>query len=142
MNVGDADRVEELAEIAAAFLTEIGAQRGLVFHGDEANSAPVTQAFFGLSYEEIDALHFDYADIAEQSTSVYSRGDQARQVLLAPLRDASGDCLGMLYADTLCGFVEGAVDSLDRFALQYLDLLLDICISRPALPVRRLKREP
>lgn len=136
MDVGDADRVEELAEIAAAFLADLGGERGLVHHGDESNSAPVTQAFFGLSYEEIDALHFEYGQLAEQVSGVYFVAD-SRQILLAPLRDQSGDCLGMLYADTLQNFAEDAVESLAEFAGKYLFSLLEICILRPALPARK-----
>lgn len=133
MDVGDADRIEELVEIASAFLSDLGGQRGLVVHGDEENSTPVLQTFFGLSYEEIDNLLFHFNDVAERYVGVYSD----RGVLMATLRDAAGDCLGWLYVDSPNGFSEEAFDKLDEFARKYISWLLEICVLRPALPRRR-----
>lgn len=133
MDVGDADRIEELVEIASAFLSDLGGQRGLVVHGDEENSTPVLQTFFGLNYEEIDNLLFHFNDVAERYVGVYSD----RGVLMATLRDAAGDCLGWLYVDSPHGFSEEAFDKLDEFARKYISWLLEICVLRPALPRRR-----
>ena len=140
MNVDDADRVEELAEIAVAFLSELGGERGLIYHGDEGNATSVTQAFFGLSYDEVEAVQFEFAQVAERNLNVYWEVVRGRQVLVAPLRDPSGDCLGMLYTDTPERFSEEKVESLTLFAANYLRMLLEICIARPTLAPRGLKK--
>jgi hypothetical protein len=123
----NADPIEELAEIAGAFLGELGGDRVLVVHGDEFHPTPVTQVFGGLTYEGIEALLFDWSAEAEENTTVFLEERYGRQCLVAPLRDASGDCVGMLYADTSDSFAEDAVESLDRFARHYVNLLLEIC---------------
>lgn len=137
MDVSDADRVEELAEIASTFLTDLGGERGLVMHGDEDSSTPVVQTFFGLSYDEIHLLMLQFNEIAERFVGVYCDEARGRQILMAPLRDAVGDCLGWLYVDTRIGFPEDAFDSLTQFARSYVASLLEICVLRPALPRRR-----
>lgn len=137
MNASDADRVEELAEIASAFLTDLAGERGLVVHGDEDSSTPMVQTSFGLHDHEVDALLFQFNEIAERFVGVYSDEGRERQVLMAALRDAAGDCLGWLYVDTVNGFPEHAFDSLAQFARSYLASLLEICVLRPALPRRR-----
>lgn len=137
MNASDADRVEELSEIASAFLVDLGGERGLVVHGDEDSSTPVLQASFGLGSEEIDARLLEFHQVAERFVGVYSDEGRERQVLMASLRDAAGECLGWLYADTVHGFPEEAFDSLAEFGRSYLASLLEICVLRPALPRRR-----
>ena len=130
MDVSDAEQVEELAEIAGGFLGELGGERILVVHGDEEHAAPVTQVFAGLTYEAIESLLFDWSSVAETRTSVLLQEHHGRNVLLAPLRDSSGDCLGMLYADSKEAFPDDAVESLTRFTRHYLALLLEICTLR------------
>lgn len=137
MNASDADRVEELAEIASAFLSDLPGERGLVVHGDEDSSTPVVQTSFGLDDDQIDALLVQFNEIAERFVGVYSDDGRQRQVLMAALRDAAGDCLGWLYVDTANGFPDHAFDSLAQFARSYLTSLLEICVLRQALPRRR-----
>ncbi|MBS2040626.1 hypothetical protein JST97_36910 [bacterium] len=137
MDVTDADRVEELTELASVFLSDLGGQRALVVHGDEESAVAIVQTFFGLTYEELDTLLFEFGEIAERFVGVYSDLRRGRHVLMASLRDGAGECLGWLYTDTLNRFPEEAFDSLDRFARHYITLLLEICVLRPALPRRR-----
>ena len=130
MDVTDAEQVEEMAEIAGVFLTDLGAERVLVVHGDEDHAAPVTQVFSGLSYEGIESLLFEWGGVAETSETAFVTERYDRHVVLAPLRDSSGDCLGMLYGDSRSPFPADAVESLSTFANHYLNLLLEICVLR------------
>ncbi|MFN8610840.1 MAG: hypothetical protein U0931_25080 [Vulcanimicrobiota bacterium] len=140
LDVGDADRVEELVELASVFLSDLGGQRSLVVHGDEGSAAAVVQTFHGLTYEELDSLMFEFGDLAGRYIGVYSERRKGRYVLMVPLRDGAGDCLGWLYVDSLHSFAEEAFDSLDQFARRYISLLLEICVLRPALPPQRRAR--
>lgn len=137
MDVTDADRVEELTELAAVFLGDLGGQRGLVVHGDEESAAAIVQTFFGLTYEEMDSLLFEFGEVAERFVGVYSERRRGRYQLMVSLRDGAGDCLGWLYTDSETPFPEPAFDSLEEFARHYLSLLLEICVLRPVLPRRR-----
>lgn len=136
MDVTDADRVEELAELASTFLSDLGGERGLVVHGDEDSGTPSIQSFFGLDSDEIHLLVLQYNEISERFVGVFSDQIRGREVLMAPLRDASGDCLGWLYLDSTGPFPEEAFDQLAEFARGYLASLLEICVLRP-LPRRR-----
>ena len=130
LDVSDAEQIEELAEIALAYLQDLGGERVLVVHGDEDHANPVTQTFEGLTYENIESLLWEWAPVAEKSTEVQLFERFGRKILLAPLRDSSGDCLGLLYLDTQGDVVGGAEESLQRFSAHYLKLLLDICVLR------------
>jgi hypothetical protein len=140
VDVSDADRVEELTELASTFLSDLGGERGLVVHGNEESATPVIQTFFGLGSDEIYVLMLHFNEIADRYVGVYSDEYRGRQVLMAPLRDASGDCLGWLYLDSDQVFPDEAFDSLAQFARSYLASLLEICVLRPALPRRRKPR--
>lgn len=130
MDVSDAEQVEELAEIAGAFLSDLGGERYLVIHGDEAHANPVTQVFSGLSYDAIESLLFEWSPVAEQADGIVLVERFGRHVMVAPLRDSADDCLGMLYADSRKSFEIDAVESLAKFARHYLNLLLEICTLR------------
>lgn len=137
MDVSDADRVEELAEIASTFLSDLGGERGLVFHGNEDSATPVIQTFFGLSSDEIYVLVLQFNEVAERFVGVYSDVAKGRYILMAPLRDAAGDCLGWLYLDASTPFPDEVFDHLAQFARSYLASLLEICVLRPLPPRRR-----
>ena len=130
MDVSDAEQVEELAEIAGAFLADLGGERYLVIHGDEAHANPVTQVFSGLSYDAIESLIFEWSPVAEQADGVVLVERFGRHVMVAALRDSANDCLGMLYADRRKPFDMDAVESISKFARHYLNLLLEICTLR------------
>jgi hypothetical protein len=128
MELREADSIEELAEMALIHLQDLGADALLIVHGDEGHAHPVTQVFYGLDYSQIETELWEWSSHDWTAQPVQSRKSTAGRSLTAALLDGSGDCLGWLHMRCKSTAAGAAKAALTKFAGQYLQRLLEICL--------------
>ncbi len=130
MELNEADSIEELAEMALIHLQDLGGDSLLIVHGDEDHAHPVTQVFYELDYSQIETELWEWSSHDWTLAPVQAKQSGAGQALTAALLDRAGDCLGWLHMRCKGRFSVSAKAELTRFASNYLDRLLEICLLR------------
>lgn len=126
MNPAEADTVEELAEIAVAFLElDLEAERCSILHGDERQSRPAIQCFSGFRLDELDLLdwlQWNWEPQLRQPQSLIAPQPadfRGRFGLLVGLHSSQQKYLGLLHADRKRDFDDHHRASLQEFARRY-----------------------
>lgn len=116
--------------MALVHLQDLGGDSLLIVHGDEDHAHPVTQVFYELDYSQIETELWEWSSHDWTLAPVQAKRIGAGQALTAALLDRAGDCLGWLHMRCSGQFSATAKTELTRFASNYLDRLLEICLLR------------